>query len=309
MAVACNLIFDSCCDLPRTIWDVPGVTMLPFTYTDGEKSYTDDSYESRTPHDFYEWLRAGATPSTSQPSQLEFETAFRKAVTSGIPTVYFSFTRGASGAYEGALAALDRMHAEFGDDIELYVVDTKLGSAPQGLLMVEALRLRERGMTAPEIVNWAQEALYFVQTIFMVEDLTTLHRGGRIPASVAIAGSKLDLKPLLSWDLDGKLAVVGAARGRKKGIKRMVELYQKAHDDGQGGQMVAVGQADAPKDADRLVELLEKENPAAVFLRLNIGPTVGSHVGPGMLALSFWGPDRRESISISDRIANKVRNS
>lgn len=307
MTARCNLIFDSCCDLPREVWDVEGVVMLPFSYSDGQESFVDDSYQSRTPHDFYEWIRNGATPSTSQPSQMDFEEAFRDAARSGVPTVYFSFTSGASGAYEGAVIALDRIKEEFGEDVEVYVVDTKLGSAPQGLMMVEALRLRDGGMDAVSLIRWAEEARFYIHTLFMVEDLTALHRGGRIPSSVAVAGSKLDLKPLLTWGLDGKLTVVGAVRGRKKGLKRMVELYAKSHDAGQGGQMVAVGNADSQKDAQKLIELLQKENPSAVFLPLEVGPTIGSHVGPGMIAMSFWGTDRRENLSISDRIAHRVK--
>lgn len=307
MNYKCNLIIDSCCDLPKEMWDVPGVTMLPFSYSDDMASYVDDSFQTRTPHEFYEWIGKGATPTTSQPSQMVYEEAFRAAVESGVPTVYLCMSSGISGAYNGALMALDRMKREFGEGIELYVVDTLIGSTPLGLLVQEAMHLQQSGMTARELADWALEARYFTHIIFMVEDLECLHRGGRIPASVAVAGTKLDVKPLLTFDLQGKLSIIGASRGRKKGMKRMVDFYMKNRDVDSLGKPIAVGNADVPHDVDKLEALLTKQDEGAMFLNLNIGPTIGCHVGPGMLSCCFWGNDRRKNLSVSDRIANRVK--
>lgn len=160
--------------------------------------------------------------------------------------------------------------------------------------MLEALRQRESGLTAEEMVAWAEEARYFVQTLFMVDDLDALHRGGRIPASVAFAGSKLDLKPLLNFDTNGKLSLAGASHGRKKGLKQLASFYEKAH-------------ADSEKDADRVCELLAKQDDSITVIKHNIGATIGSHVGAGMVSISFWGTDRREALSVADKIARKVR--
>lgn len=309
MGIECNLILDSCCELPRDVWDVPGVTMLHFSYTESGRNFTDDMYESVSAHEFYENMRNGAAPMTSQPSQSEIETAFRGAIQSNVPTVYLAFSSGISGAYEGAMVALDRMKKEFGEDIPLYVVNTLIGSTPEGLLVSEALRQREKGMTARELVDWAEEARYFVQTMFMVDDLDALRRGGRIPAGVAMAGAKLDVKPLLSFDIDGKLALVGVARGRKKGLRRMADFYEKMHSGDPNASLVAIGNADCQKDADRMREAVEKKDESTFFLETSIGPTIGCHVGPGMVSCCFWGPDRRENLSVSDRIANRVKSS
>ena len=113
----------------------------------------------------------------------------------------------------------------------LYIVDLKLGSAPEGLLVAEAIRQRNNGLTASELAAWAEEARYYVHTLFMVDDLTALKRGGRIPASIALAGTKLDVKPLLTFDIEGRLSMVGVVRGRKKGLRRMAEFYEKGHND------------------------------------------------------------------------------
>lgn len=306
MAQDYQLIIDSCCELPRELWDRPDVTMLHFSYQDGNESHVDDLFETITAHEFYESIRNGATPMTSQPSQLEFEEAFRNAVQAGKTAVYLAFSSGISGAYEGACVARDRVVGEFGDDARIHVVDLKVGSTPQGLIIEEAIRHKDRGLTAEELVAWAEEARYFIQTIFMVDDLDCLHRGGRIPASVAFAGTKLDVKPLLSFDLDGKLTIVGVARGRKKGMKAMADFYRKAHDEG-GVAMVGVGNADCPHDAERMCQMVQAIDGNALFMRTNIGTTIGCHVGPGMLSCCFWGGDRRENLSVSDRIARKVK--
>lgn len=308
MKAQCNLIFDSCCELPKEIYDKPGITMLHFSYFESGKNFVDDLFQTTSAHDFYEAMRNGAKPMTSQPSQSEFEEAFRAAIESKIPTVYLAFSSGISGCYEGAMVALGRMYEEFGKDIELYVVDLHIGSTPQSVLCAEAIRQREKGLTATEMVSWAEEARYYVQTMFMVDDLEALRRGGRIPAGVAIAGAKLDVKPLLAFDVDGKLSLVGIARGRKKGLRRMTDFYLKNHDD-TGVSTVGIGCTDCPRDAERLREMIERQDENAMFLMTEIGPTIGCHVGPGMVSCCFWGADRRKSLSVSDRIANRVKSS
>lgn len=307
MSSICNIILDSTCDLPRHIWDKPGVEMLHFTYTDGDDTFVDDLFESRSAHDFYSWMKSGHMPFTSQPTQAEFEDAFRRAIQSGIPTVYLAFGHALSGCYEGAMMARDRMVEEFGEDIELYVVDTLLPCTPQGLLVAEALRLRDSGMSATELVAWAQEARYFINVLFMVDNLEALAHGGRIPSGIALAGDKLDVKPMLSIDLEGALTFVGVARGRKKGIRRLAEYYSKLHSTSGDMQLVLSGNADCARDANQLQSMIEDIDENILFIQHDIGPTIGSHVGPGMISIAFWGPDRRENLSVSDRIAEKVR--
>ena len=137
------------------------------------------------------------------------------------------------------------------------MVDTKLASIAEGLLIYEAIRQHQKGMTAAELADWASEALYYAHGYFMVSDLDSLHRGGRIPRSVAFAGSKLDAKPLLGFGL--------------------------------------------------LEDMLVKADEDLVLVDCNIGPVIGCHVGPDMIAVAFWGKDRRETVSVVDRIANKVK--
>ena len=313
MATKCNLIIDSCSDLTQEFCDEHELTVLHFTYGEADDSPNrfegvDDLFQSRSAHEFYEAIRSGAEPLTSQPSQAEFERVFREAIASGVPTVYLATSSGCSGCFEGAMTALARIKEELGDDVPLYIVDLKLISTPQTLLTIEAVRQRDHGLTAEQMVAWAEEARWYVQTIFMVDDLDALRRGGRIPSALAVVGGVLDIKPLLSIALDGSLASVGMARGRKKGMRKMADFFEKAHvNDSYGSNLVCMGNADCPKDLKLFQDVVRKKDDDVIFFESTIGPTIGCHVGPGMISLCFWGGDRRGTASVSDKIANKVQ--
>lgn len=301
MATKCNIITDSCCDFSQAEIDEAGITYLSFSYTEASKpnggfSGVDDLFQTRTAHEFYDAILNGACPMTSQPSQLSYEEAFEKAIDSGVPTVVFCLSSGISGAYNGACTALDRVKEKHGGSLPtpIYVVDCLIGSTTQNLFIHAAVQKRDEGLTAEELVKWAEEARFHAHTIFMVDNLDALHRGGRIPKSVAVVGGLLDVKPLLTFKLDGSLAVIGMARGRRKAMRKMAEFYEEGHTTKYCGPVVAVGNADCMADADSLVRMLKPAEHNLKVYRSTIGPTIGCHVGPGMLSCCFWGEDRRK---------------
>lgn len=306
MKTACNLILDSCCDLPFEVVNREGVELVKFPYILDDVEYLDDLGQTLSAHEFYEAMRHGATPSTAQVPMAVYQEVFTRALQSGVPTVYLSFSSGLSGSYDTAVLVAENLKQEYPDG-ELYLVDTKLASIAEAVLVYEALCQRDAGLTAQELATWAEEARFFIDEAFMVDDLESLRRGGRIPASVAYAGAKLDVKPLLTITIDGTLSLMGVARGRKKGIRQLADYYQSHVATSGHSNCVVIGNADCPKDAEKLKELLEKQDPNLLFLETNIGPVIGSHVGPEMLAVSFWGKDLRESLSVADRIARRVR--
>ena len=306
MTARCNLIVDSCCDLPFDVVDRDGVYLIEFPFLFGEEEHLDDLGRSMSAHDFFERMRAGEQPTTAQVSIPAFTQAFETAAQSGVPTVYLSFSSGLSGSYDVSTIVYDQVKERY-PDMELHIVDTKLASVAEALLVYEAIRQRESGLTAAELAAWANEARYFVNALFMVDDLESLRRGGRIPDSVAYAGAKLDVKPLLTIGTDGKLSLKGVARGRKKAIKQLVEYYFERRDESDFSQCVVTGHADCPKDMERLHDAVTKQDEGVLFMDSAIGPVIGIHVGPDMLASVFWGKDRREDLSVADRIARKVK--
>lgn len=302
----CHLIVDSCCDLPAHLVQREGVTLMKFPYMMDGGTFEDDLFETSSAEDFYNAMRKGAEPSTAQVTLQTLTETFAAAAREGTPCVYLAFSSGLSATYDAACVVRDQVLAEY-PDFEFYLVDTRLASVAEGLLVYGALVQHEQGMTAAELAAWAEEARCFVNEEFMVDDLEALRRGGRIPSSVAYAGSKLDVKPLLTITVDGKLSLAGVARGRKKGIKQLAEYYNKRKADSRPGRCVVIGNADCPKDAARLQEALGKGDDSILFLESSIGPVIGSHVGPDMIAVVFWGNDKREELSVADRIAKKVK--
>lgn len=302
----CRLIIDTCCDLPHEIVEIEGVTLLKFSYEMNGGTFVDDLFVSNDANHFYTEMKNGAMPTTSQLSLQMLVDEFEIAARSGQPTVYLSFSSGLSGSYDAALIAADQVKQDH-PDFEIYIIDTKLASIAEGLFVYESLRLFENGATAKELAEWAEEARYFVDCEFMVEDLNTLHRGGRIPASAAVAGTALDVKPLLTIDKDGKLQLIGVSRGRKKGLKAIVDYYMKNVDLDNKSHVVCLGNANCPKDAQKIKELLVKNEDTLLIIESSIGPVIGSHVGPGMVALAFWGKDKRNDRSIFNKITNSIK--
>ena len=151
-------------------------------------------------------------------------------------------------------------------------------------------------------------ARYFIHGYFTLESFQALAAGGRIPPAAATVGSKLDVKPELSFDTNGALTLKGMCRGRRKALRAIVGDFQEnyAHDT---SLPLALMCADADKDADWLEREVRKVEGCEdlTIIRSQISPILGSHVGPGMVALAFWGTDRREKLSLTDRLARKVR--
>lgn len=306
--IKCNLIVDSCCDLPHEMVEQDHVFLIRFPFFFGEDEYLDDMWQTRTAHEFYEDMREGGTPHTAAASFETVMDAFRAATADGAEAVYLSFSSGLSGHFEQVMRVYD-MFKEERPEAVLHVVDSRCACTPEGLLVMEAMRQQRRGMTARELADWAEEARYFVTTFFMVDNFDALRRGGRIPSSVAFAGTKLDVKPILTFALDGTLAMKGFARGRKKGMKQLVDLYRQYVDKETGSEVVLCGNADAPaKDVKHFEEMvMQGDDAPKIYIGHSIGPVIGSHVGPGMMSIAFWGTDRRDDLSISDRIARKVK--
>jgi DegV family protein with EDD domain len=300
----CQLILDSCCDLPADLVESFNVEVMPFTYVMDDGDHLDDLWTSMAPHEFYERLRKGEHSSTSQVPYGTIRDTLTRAATSGVPTVFICFSSRLSGTYESVVSVWDEIKDGY-PDAEMHIVDSKLASAAEGLLVMEAVRQCDRGLTAAELAAWTEEARYYVHGYFTLAGLETLRRGGRIPDMAAIAGAKLDIRPILSFDLDGNLAFFGAARGRKKSIQQLVQIFQERFQD-TSSRMVIVAAADADKERTALAERILKSPDKLSIWQTSIGPVIGSHVGADMIAIVFWGSDRREHMSLTDRIAKAV---
>ena len=288
----CNLIIDSCCDLPFEMVDKPGITLLKFPYFFGDTEYADDLFQSTTAKEFYDRMRAGAFPTTAQLPLSNLVETFTEVAESGVPTVYLSFSSGLSKSFDVALMARDQVLAEH-PDMELHLVDTLLAQSAQGLFTLEAIKQWEAGLSAKELYDWAMEARYFVNVFFTLDQLESLAKGGRMPSGVAFVGSKLNLKPVLYIDAEGKLEVKTAVRGRKKSLAKILSIYEEQRDMNRPGRSVVCQGGDCDETVEAVLAEVAKLDPDAQLVGGQVGPTIGSHIGPGSLTFSFWGIDRR----------------
>lgn len=305
-----TIVADTAADFNPAVAQQLGIEVIPFHYVGPDGEHVDDMWQSQTPHEFYEQMRKDPdarfrTMAVTPGTYMEiFERLWDERHQ---PIIYLGLTGGLSSsidaAEQGAQLVRDA-HA----DAEIYVLDNLCPSAAAELLAIEVVRQAANGLTAEELVAWAKDARYFIQGYFTIDSLQWLAAGGRIPPTAAQVGIKLDVKPELSYDLNGSLTLKGMCRGRKKALRAILQEFKDnyAHDT---SLPIGIMDADAPKDAEWLEKEIRRMDGCEdiTVIRSSISPVIGSHVGPGMVAMVFWGSDRREKLSLTDRIARKVR--
>ncbi len=252
----CRIVVDTCCDFSPEVAANLDVDILGFPFIiDGEER-TDDIWSSMSPKEFYDRMRAGARVSTSAVSLGRYIEFFTECAKEGTPTVYLCFTSALSSSYNSACQAADVVRAEY-PNFELYVVDNALPCATGALLALEAVRQRSAGLTAKQLVDWANEAKTYVHGYFTLESFDALAAGGRIPPAAAQLTAKLDVKPELSYDLAGSLSLIGVNRGRKKALKSILKSFRENYVPDRT-MPIAIMTADAEKDGDWLEAAIRK---------------------------------------------------
>ncbi|KXB61682.1 DegV family protein [Olsenella sp. DNF00959] len=305
-----KIIMDSTADFATGVAERLGVEVIPFSYVDADGvEHQDDRWQEQDPHEFYEHMRKNpdARFHTAAVTPGRYFEVFECAAQEGLPTIYMGLPAGLSSSIDSARQAAQMIRERY-PDFELYVLDRRCDSAAGQLLAIEVVRQASLGLTAEELYEWARDARYFIHGYFTLDSFDTLAAGGRIPPAAANVGGKLDIKPELSYDLNGALSLRGMCRGRKKALRAIVQDFREnyAHDT---SLPVGIVSTDAQKDADWLEAQIRKEKGCEdlTIIHSTVSPILGAHVGPGMVALVFWGKDRREKISLTDRIARKVK--
>ena len=308
---SCHIIVDSTADYSPEVARQLGVEVIPFHYVDQDGEHEDDLCQTRDPHEFYEYMRKHPDVhfKTQAVTPGHYFEVFERAALSGLPAIYMSLPAGLSSSIDSARQAADMIREKY-PDYELYVLDNRCDSAAGELLAIEVVRQATSGLSAREVFEWARDARYFVHGYFTLDNFNALKAGGRIPPAAANVGSKLDIKPELSYDTNGALTLRGMCRGRKKALRAILQDFRDNYSY-DTSLPLAIVSTDAEKDADWLEKEVRKEKGCedVTIIRSQVSPILGSHVGPGMVALVFWGTDRREKVSLTDRIARKVRSS
>lgn len=283
-----QILTDSCCDFPLQRYRELGLISLPLSITFRGETYPDRNDDSL--RDMYAGLRAGEAASTAAANPQQWEEALEPVLASGKDALILAFSSGLSTTYQSACIAADEMKERF-PERKILVVDSLCASLGQGLLAYYAARKRDEGLGLEELKAWLEDNKLHLCHWFTVNDLMYLKRGGRINAATAIMGTMLSIKPILHVDDEGHLVSVGKARGRKASI---AALADKAAELGQGydNSLMFISHGDCREDAEALAELV-KERCGVKEVYINyVGAVIGSHSGPGTLALFFLGQHR-----------------
>lgn len=281
------LMIDTCSDLPLQLVQELGVEVLHFPYVLDGVEYIDDFGATRPHAEFYASMRAGTRPTTAQIPLQTFTDAFRAHAEAGKPVLYLGFSSALSGTFDVAWLARQQVLAEF-PEAEIRLVDTKAAAVAEGLLVYEAARRWNQGMALADLEQWVLAVRPRLNGWFVVDDLATLQAGGRLPAAVAAAGTLLDVKPILQVTDDGRLELRRSTRGRQKSMRMLADIVVERVADPHL-QTIAIAHGDCPEDAERLRQLIAERVTVAEVIMTEVGPVIGAHTGPGMLAAVFWG--------------------
>ena len=283
-----QIITDSGCDLPNDLLEKLDVKKVSLSVLFQGQTRPDSVDEGIK--EFYDGLRAGDIATTSAVNPEGWKSVIEPAFLAGQDALVLAFSSGLSTTYQSAVIAAEELMEQY-PDRKAYVVDTLCASLGEGLLLSYACRKRDEGMSLSQLRDWVEENKLHLCHWFTVDDLMFLKRGGRVSAATAVVGTMLQIKPVLHVDNEGHLVNVAKARGRKASIDA---LAKKAAELGEGfdNETMFISHGDCAEDARYLADIL-KEKHGVKHIHINhVGAVIGSHAGPGVLALFFLGKHR-----------------
>ena len=283
-----QIITDSCCDFPTPMYGQLGLTFVPLSVE--FRGNTFDDKNDDTLKDMYQGLRAGEVAKTSAVNPSRWSQAMEKALAAGKDVLVLAFSSGLSTTYQSAVIAAEELKDAY-PDRKIQVIDTLCASMGQGLLVWYACKKRDEGLSMDEVAQWVLDNRLHLCHWFTVDDLMYLKRGGRISAATALVGTMLQIKPLLHVDDEGHLINMTKTRGRKAAIDAMVKKAQEL-GAGYDNSTMFISHGDCLSDAEYLSRQLKEKCGVKDVVISYVGAVIGSHSGPGTLALFFLGSHR-----------------
>lgn len=283
-----QIITDSCCDFPNDTYAGLKLVKVPLSVEFRGQVYDDKNDDSLK--EMYDGLRAGESAKTSAINPDRWARAMEGVLAAGEDVLVMAFSSGLSTTYQSAVIAAEELREKY-PDRKIFVVDTLSASMGQGLLVWYACRKRDEGMPLEELYAWAEDAKLHLCHWFTVDDLMYLKRGGRISAATAVVGTMLQIKPVLHMDDEGHLISMAKARGRKASIDALVRKVGELGQDYDNSTMF-ISHGDCLEDAEYLASQLREKCGAKEVIISYVGAVIGSHSGPGTVALFFLGKHR-----------------
>ena len=277
-----KILADSACDLPKSFYEENHVTLFPLKVEINGKEYED--VKTIDPNTVYEAIRSGVVPKTSQVSPLLFEEVFTQMAEKNEDGIYIAFSSELSGTYSTAVMILDQVKEKY-PNFNLTIVDTKCASLGFGLVVKEAASLAMQNLNKEKILEDVLFRSKHMEHLFTVEDLDYLAKGGRVSKASAFLGGLLNIKPILNVE-DGKLVPIEKIRGKKKVMRRIIEIMNERGAD-MNSQVIGISHADCEDTASEIRAMIEEEFHPVEVLITSIGSVVGSHTGAGTISIFF----------------------
>ena len=284
------IMTDTNSDLPDEYYKEHDIRTLSLGYTvDGEFYDLDHPLDTG---EFYAKMRNGSMPTSAQVNPDQAKAKMCACLEEGLDVLYIAFSSGLSGTYQSGVVAKNEIDDEGKyPDNKVVVIDSLSASLGQGLLVHKAVMLKEAGRTLDEVADWVEKNKLHLCHNFTVDDLFHLHRGGRVSKSTAVLGTMINIKPVLHVDDEGHLISLKNVRGRRKSLNALVDRMQE-QAAGFENDIVFISHGDCIDDANYVRDLVKERFGINDFLINYVGPSIGTHSGPGTVALFFMGSPR-----------------
>ena len=279
---------NSTVDLPKEWLEERHVPVVPLKYTIDGETYTD--MEGLSAKEFFAKLREGKMSVTSQVNPEEAAEMLEPYVKEGKDILHLGFSSGLSGTLNSMRIAGQMLEEKY-PGAKVIVIDTLCACLGEGLLLHKALQQKAMGKTIDETAQWVEENKLHICHDVTVDDLNHLHRGGRISKTTAVLGTLVQIKPIIHMDDNGKLQVIGKERGRKKSLNKIVDMAVE-QSKGWDNDLILITHGDCIEDAEYVAKLVREKMGIDNILINNIGTVIGSHTGPGVVAVFCMGNKR-----------------
>ncbi|HPV69727.1 MAG TPA: DegV family protein [Bacilli bacterium] len=285
------LATDACSDLPLDVVKQHDIAIVPMFLEIEGKNYSHNLEEKHLKlKDFYDQLRDKKVSRTSLVNVGEFVQFFTELLKQGKDILYIALSSALSGTYQSAMMAIDMLKDDYPNQ-RIVAVDTLSASLGEGYLVWRAALLKKEGKPLNEVVEWLEANKYRLRHLFTVEELGTLKRGGRLSGTAAFFGTLLGVKPILHVTREGKLDVLKKSVGRKKSLTEMIEVM-KEQIVAPKEQTIFIAHGDCLEEAKEVGGLINASMNVKDLFFSYIGPVIGSHSGPGTIAVFFMGKER-----------------
>lgn len=283
------LIFDSNCELWHTRAEELGLDYISMPYTYNGEEYYYDLGKNTDFNKFYGAVREGTVPKTMALNPENYKEFLSPYFEKGEDVLYISFSHKMSGTFGSLEVALNELKEKY-PDRKCTVFNTNAISIGALPMVEKAAELKKQGKSDEEIVAELNDFTNHMGVYFVVDDLMHLKRGGRLSATAAVAGTLLNLKPVLTFDAEGGLSVIEKVMGRKKAMRKLADKVAEGITD--KGYPVYVADAGCPEEGKALADMIKEKCPDVTVIHQTIGPVIGSHCGPDTLAVCFIADSR-----------------